>query len=396
MTDCSSTGPPNSGASSAEDSLAWFSHMIGNCLEYATAAKSGGRPVVGIMCEYCPRELIFAAGAVPVCLCGGHASTIPAAERDLPSNLCPLIKSTYGFHVQRSNPFLEMADLIVAETTCDGKKKMFELLAESRPTYLMELPQRANDAHGRRHWLREVHRFRDFLQSHLRMEITDAGLRRAIAAMNQERRLRRGLAALMQSDAPPLTGLELLSLKSSISCLPDDLAHYERLIATLPERTGKPDASSRARVLLTGVPVVHGAERVMQIIEDSGGLIVCQENCTGLKPLLDDVDEMAPDPLLAIADRYYALHCSVMTPNTRRLDVLRELAADYRPDCVIELIWQSCLTYDVESFFVRRLVEEELGLPYLRIETDYSPSDSERIAVRVQALYETARARSVG
>ena len=83
-----------------------------------------------------------------------------------------------------------------------------------------------------------------------------------------------------------------------------------------------------------------------------------------------------------------------MTPNDRRLDLLRRLAADYRPECVIELIWQACLTYDVESHRVRRLAEEELGLPYLRIETDYSPSDSARIAMRVEALLETVRGRA--
>jgi benzoyl-CoA reductase/2-hydroxyglutaryl-CoA dehydratase subunit BcrC/BadD/HgdB len=64
----------------------------------------------------------------------------------------------------------------------------------------------------------------------------------------------------------------------------------------------------------------------------------------------------------------------------------------YRPHCVIELVWQACLTYDVESEHVRGLIEDELRLPYLKIETDYSPGDSARIAVRVQALLEGARA----
>ena len=63
---------------------------------------------------------------------------------------------------------------------------------------------------------------------------------------------------------------------------------------------------------------------------------------------------------------------------------------------MIELIWQACLTYDIESHRVRRLAEEEFGLPYLRIETDYSPSDSVRIAVRVEALFETVRGRAAG
>ena len=80
-----------------------------------------------------------------------------------------------------------------------------------------------------------------------------------------------------------------------------------------------------------------------------------------------------------------------MTPNERRLETLGQLAEEYRPQCVVELIWQACLTYDVESHRVRRFVETDLGLPYLRIETDYSPSDSERIAMRVEALFETVR-----
>jgi len=65
--------------------------MIQNCYEYATDAKSKGKHIVGIMCEYTPRELIMAADAVPVCLCGGSAEMIGPAEEDLPANLCPLI-----------------------------------------------------------------------------------------------------------------------------------------------------------------------------------------------------------------------------------------------------------------------------------------------------------------
>ena len=97
--------------------LAWFGKMIQNCYEYATEAKAKGKRIVGIMCEYTPRELIMAADAVPVCLCGGSAEMIQPAEEDLPANLCPLIKSTYGYHLEKANPFLEMADLIAVSYT---------------------------------------------------------------------------------------------------------------------------------------------------------------------------------------------------------------------------------------------------------------------------------------
>ncbi len=390
--DCAS--PP-----ATDDPAAYFAQMIPRCLEYAKAAHAAGKPIVGILCEFTPRELIMAVGAVPVCLCGGSAKTIPAAEEELPANLCPLIKSTFGYHVLKSNPFLEMADLVVAETTCDGKKKMYELMADSRPVMVLELPQKVDDPDASEHWLHELEKFRGFLEQRYYTVASDARLRKAIALMNRERALRRELAELMQADDPPLTGRDLLSFKSSISGIPADLEQYEKAIAFYRAKSSQrmtPGASSRVRVLMTGVPMVHGAERVLEIIEDAGGLVVAMENCTGLKPILEDVDEHASDPLQALAEKYLHLPCSVMTRNDRRLDSLRKLAAQYRPECIVELIWQACLTYDVESSRVRRLAEEELKLPYLRIETDYSPSDSARIAVRVEALLETVRARRPG
>jgi benzoyl-CoA reductase/2-hydroxyglutaryl-CoA dehydratase subunit BcrC/BadD/HgdB len=385
---CAQAGGPE-----GDTPFAHFARMIPNCLEYAKAAKERGTPIVGILCEYTPRELILAAGALPVCLCGGSAKTIAAAEQDLPTNLCPLIKSTYGYHVQGSNPFLEMANLIVAETTCDGKKKMYELMAERRPMYVLELPQKPDDADALEHWTSEVRKLKAKLEQQFGVTITPDKLRSAIRTMNRERQLRRELAALMQSDTPPMTGRQLLDLKSSISGISADLEQYEKALAMMRNGAGRRDLGSRIRVLLTGVPMAHGAEKVMDLIESHGGVVVCQENCTGLKPILEDVEESAEDPVAAIAAKYYHLPCSVMTRNSARMALLGKLAAEYRPDCIVELVWQACLTYDVESFHTKALAERKLGLPYLRIETDYSPADTARIAVRVEALFETALAR---
>ncbi|SPE56998.1 putative (R)-2-hydroxyglutaryl-CoA dehydratase beta-subunit [Verrucomicrobia bacterium] len=378
---------------------AWFAGMIDHCYDYAQAAKAQGRPIVGILCEFTPREVLLAAGAIPVCLCAGSASTIPAAEQFLPPNLCPLIKSTFGYLVTGKNPFLNWADLVVAETTCDGKKKMFELMSETKPMYVLELPQKADDANSLEHWVQEVRKFKEHLEQRFQTRITEEKLRAASQLMNRERSLRRRLAELMQHDPPPLTGRELLEFKSIISGIPADLRQYEHALELysgegergLPANQLR--KAARVRVMLTGVPLVHGAERVLDLIEGAGAVVVAMENCTGLKPILEDVDLDWPDMIHAIAGKYYHLPCSVLTRNTRRLELLRALAAKYHPHCVIELVWQACLTYDIESFHVRNLAEEELRLPYLKITTDYTPSDSSRITARVEALFETIRAR---
>ena len=371
----------------APSSLKWFTEMVDHAYAHATARHEAGAPIVGIMCEYTPRELIMAAGGIPVCMCGGSAEMIAPAEEQLPSNLCPLIKSTFGYSVEKANPFMEMAELIVAETTCDGKKKMYELLAESHRMHVLELPQKPNDPDAFSYWKKELGKLRTALEKQFNVEITDAKLSEAITQMNRERTLRMELAGLMKSDNPPLTGHELLDMKSLISCIPSDIEQYEKALEELPKRDV--DNSKRTRVLVTGVPMPHGAEKVITIIEEIGGIVVCQENCTGVKPIIENVDETG-DPLDAIARKYFDIPCSVMTPNTSRTDLLKQLCAEYKPDCVIDVIWQACLTYDVESFNVRKLCEEELHVPYMKIETDYFPSDAARITNRLQALFETA------
>ena len=335
------------------DPLAWFGGMIDHCYDFAESAKGQGRPIVGIMCEFTPREIILAAGAVPVCLCGGSAATIPAAEQLLPANLCPLIKSTFGYQVTGKNPFLNWADLVVAETTCDGKKKMFELLGESKPMYVLELPQKAEESDALEHWVLELRKFRQFLAGRYAVEITDDKLREAIELMNRERRLRRELAELMMAEPPPITGRQLLQFKSIISGIEADLQQYERALQLYAPSKGARGAANQAacspsaelstlrrepkeghhapavRVLLTGVPLVHGAERVLELIEGCGSVVVCMENCTGLKPILEDVDlNYEPDPIRAISQKYYHLPCSVMTPNPRRFESLRDAGGE--------------------------------------------------------------------
>lgn len=392
--DCDPVCPPSPAPGSRQDrsvpeSIAWFDDMISHAYDYASAQKAKGHPVVGILCEYSPRELIMAAGAVPVCMCGGSAKMIPPAEEALPSNLCPLIKSTFGYSLEKANPFMEMADLIIAETTCDGKKKMYELMQAQRRMHVLELPQKSGSEKSLSLWKSEIENLKSALERQFDTEITSSSISAAIEAMNAERGLRKQLAELMKQDEPPLTGKELLGMKSIISCIPEDMEMYRKALLELPKRNIR--FGGRTRVLVTGVPMPHGAEKVIDIIEQMNGLVVCQENCTGLKPIYEPVCASS-DPIEALAAKYFSIPCSVMTPNSGRMNLLRMLVHDYRPDCIVDTVWQACITYDVESYSVRKLCETEFNIPYMRIETDYFPSDNARISNRLQALFETASA----
>ena len=122
-------------------------------------AKKGGK-VVATYCVFVPEEIVWAAGGIPVGLCAGTQFSIPMAESVLPRNTCALIKSSFGFKLGRICPYVQASHLIVGETTCDGKKKMFEILNEYQPVYVMEVPNKKTEK-SRNLWLEEVKAFKD-------------------------------------------------------------------------------------------------------------------------------------------------------------------------------------------------------------------------------------------
>ena len=160
-------------------------------------------------------------------------------------------------------------------------------------------------------------------------------------------------------------------------------------IQTTAQQGGSPFAEDAPRILLTGVPVGLDSDKVIRLIERAGADVVCFESCGGYKSvsLIDEEKE----PLQAIAEKYLATPCSIMSPNTGRYDLLGELIEGFSVDGVVDLTWQACHTYNVESYSIGRFVEEKFHLPFLHLETDYSESDTEQLRVRIEAFLEMVK-----
>jgi len=358
--------------------------------------KEQGDKVVGMYCTYSPQELVLAAGAYPVSLCGTKQEPIAAAEKVLPHNMCPLIKSSYGFAATDTCPFFNFSDLLVAETTCDGKKKMYELLAQYKPIHLLQLPQEQATTQSRDLWLQEVHKLKERLEHEFEVQITPAKLRTAIKLANRERRALRNLYDLNQHVPAPLTGLEILTVAHNRGFYPDKekvITMLEQLTAAVKANLGKNEHTAGPRILLTGVPVGLGSEKVIKLVEELGATVVCQENCTGYKAIDKLVDEDEnKDPLEAIAEKYLAIACSCMSPNPGRYELLGRLVKDFKVDGVLDLTWIGCHTYNVEAYSIKKYLDEQFGLPYIQVETDYSSSDTEQLRVRIEAFLEMIQA----
>lgn len=353
--------------------------------------KDKGIPVVGAYCTYFPKEIAMAMGAATVSLCSTSDETIPEAEKDLPKNLCPLIKSSYGFAKTDKCPFFYFSDVVVGETTCDGKKKMYELMSEFKDVFIMELPN-TQGAEALKLWKKEIIRFKEYLEKKFDVTITDEDVRKAVKVENEARKALKRLYEVMQHDPAPISGHDLFKVlygstfKLDRSLIPEEVnALADKIEAEYAE--GKM-LEKKPRILITGCPIGGATEKVIRAVEDNGGVVVTYENCTGAKSIDRLVDEDAEDIYQAIAERYLAIGCSVMTPNPNRFELLGRLIDEYKVDGVLEMTLQACHTYNVETRAIRKFVTEEKGIPYINVETDYSQADVGQLNTRIAAFIE--------
>lgn len=368
-----------------------FAEQRKNSFLAVKEAKEKGIPVVGSYCTYFPKELPMAIGAAAVSLCSMSGETIEVAEQDLPKNLCPLIKASYGFAKTDKCPYFYFSDLIVGETTCDGKKKMYELMSQFKDVYVMQLPQ-SQDERGRKFWRESCLELKKKLEEKFGTVITDEAVRQAVHTENGVRRALQRFYGVMKHDPAPITGLELFrvlygsTFKLDRSSLADELNALTDKIEA--EYAAGKRLDKKPRILITGCPMGGATEKVIEAIENNGGVVVTYENCSGAKAIEREVKEDTDDIYGAIADRYLGIGCSVMMPNNNRFKLLDEMIDEYKVDGVVEMVLQACHTYSVESKSVRRFVTHDKEIPYIYIETDYSKTDVGQLNTRLAAFVE--------
>jgi len=375
------------------EKMTYFDSVIPNASAAIKSVRDQGKKFVGFYCVFAPQELIVAADAVPVTLCATKEEPIADGEKYLPRNFCPLIKSSYGFAITEKCAFFNNSEFIIGETTCDGKKKMFELMQSFKPTVVLEVPQSAKGEAQKAYWRSEVARCKTEIEKRLGVKITDEKMKSAIKELNEQRALMRELAHLNTAIPAPLSGLDLLKVMWARNFTFDRAAFNQQLkdlITELKAMKAKGEGAmpkTAKRIIVTGVPTGVGAEKVLKIIEESGAAIVYIENCSGMKQYLHDVATTG-SPLNAIADKYLETPCSCMSPNTGRLELLAKLAKEYHADGVVDITWVGCHTYNVESRVLKEYLSKHGNVPLLQIETDYSQGDAGQIRTRIEAFLE--------
>lgn len=385
------------------DGMGYFdfvmSEVHGLRIQELVDARAAGKIVVGAFCVFVPEELVLAAGGVCVGLCAGADFGTEEAERYLPRNTCALIKSFFGFTLEKVCPYIHACDLVVGENTCDGKKKAYETFADLVPSEFMALDMpNTKSAEGRAVLKQGYLDLAARLESLSGAAITAEGLRAGIDVVNAKRQAMHRLARLRHADPAPISGLDALlanqvsfyddpeRFTASVSKLCDELERrIEHKTGVAP--TGAP------RIVISGCPMAVPNWKLPAIVESVGAVIVGEESCIGergTQSLVAAEGDTVGDLIESLVDRYFAIDCAVFTPNPTRAGHALQIAKDAQADGVIHYALQFCAPYQMEAPRLEREVEE-VPIPVLRLDTDYSQEDVEQLRTRVEAFVEQLR-----
>lgn len=355
---------------------------------------------VGTYCVQVPQEIVYAAGAQPVKLCSGHYTAFSIGDDVVARDACPLVKAIAGFEQMGTLPLYENCSLMVVPITCDCKKRIAGLLQEKWPVHPLHVPANREDE-DIEHYVDELYQLMHMVSHVTGQDVTYESLANALNLTGRAQYELSRFLRIKRATPNLLRGTHAMAVMNASSYL--DAGTWARAMGALNDelerRARANELVSRKdlpRIMITGSPIVFPNLKIPLLVEEAGGMVVADETCMGERGMSDPVvpvDASFDGLMRALAIR--ALRpcpCPTFADNSQRIYRLRQMVRDYRVEGVIYHVLRGCLVYDYEY----RLVEEELegmGIPVIRLESDYTDQDVEQLRIRSEAFVETIKLR---
>lgn len=360
-----------------------FEDLVSNRHDNAIKWKNTGKKVFGYFCTYVPEEIIHAAGILPIRIMGG-SNDITLADVHLPTYVCSFARSCYDQGLKGVYKYL---DGVVFPCTCDTIIALYSIWkADIKTPYVGFVdPLCAKTETAKKYFREEVARFKESLENFLGREIFNTSLQESIAIYNENRRLLKEVYQLRRSSQPPISGVEVLDIVRSSMLTPKE--EHNRLLENLLDKIseGETPPKQGVRILVSG-SVIYDSE-ILRMIENSGGLIVTDDLCTGTRYFWDLVNSNAP-PLTGIADRYYErIPCPCNYSPERRLEHILNLIKDYNVEAVIFTLQKFCDPHLFDYPFMEEKLKEA-EIPTLLIETEHTTAPLGPLKTRIEGFFE--------
>ena len=283
-------------------------------------AAAPGRKAIGYMPIYVPRELIHAAGMLPVGIFGGGDQLeVIQGDAYYQSYICRIPRSTLELGLTGR---LDCLDGMLFPSICDVIRNlsgMWQILFKDKYVKYFDLPQNYDDATGGAFYVHEMEALRKDLSALGGREITKQDLQNSIAVYNENRKAIRELYAYRAHQpwqAP--TSEVYLVLRAGCVLPPEEHTVLIRSYLSEVQNEKRPQRDN-ARVVLTGSFCEQPPLGLIKSIEMAGCYVVDDDFQLVQSWLLDDVP-LTGDPLEELSKAF--LHRSASTAS--KYDVKKE------------------------------------------------------------------------
>jgi benzoyl-CoA reductase subunit C len=345
-----------------------------------------GRKAIGHMPIYVPRELIHAAGMLPVGIVGGgDRLEIVRGDAYFQSYICHIPRSTIELALAQR---LDALDGMLFPSICDVIRNlsgMWKMLFPDRYVRYLDVPQNYDASVGGRFWYQELSELREDLARLSGTRSTDEDLRRSIAAYNDHRRALHDLYQA-RSHEPwffPASEMYLVLRAGNILSVEEHTAmvrEYTRL-ARLEAGRREQDLS---RVILVGMFCEQPPLGLLITLERAGCCVVGDDWMLGLRWLEGDVAPTG-DPLKSLAEAFLTQSvpsASKYEPGGNRGNWLVESVRRNRADGVIFCAASFCDPALLEQPMLITALEAA-GIPHTQFK--YSEDSGQFAVIREQA-----------
>ena len=261
-------------------------------------AEDTGRHAIGYMPIYVPRELIHAAGMLPVGILGaGDRLEIIRGDAYFQSYICHIPRSTIELALTQR---LEALDGMLFPSICDVIRNlsgMWQMLFPERYVRYVDLPQNFNPAVGGAFWRQELDTLRADLGRIAGREITDRELHHSVTVYNENRRALRQLYEA-RSQRPwlfPTSEVYLVLRAGTVLPVEEHTEIVRRYLELAPLENDRLE-QDMSRVVLVGMFCEQPPLGLLITLERAGCWIVDDDLLLGLRWMGGDVPEEG-DPL---------------------------------------------------------------------------------------------------
>jgi len=357
-------------------------------------AKEKGTKVIGYFPgNYVPEEMIYASGAIPVCLTdGGSSHPAETALSVVPHIICPFARAQVGEKLLKINPYYSMIDMLVAPITCQHLKKVAEIWEYygNMEIFKLGIPHQYDGDFELDYFTDRLKSLKERLETFTGKAITNERISEAIELYNKMRGLLRNISLMRRNLPPPLTALEFVKLNhASFYADPVFMVNELESLYKGLEKDQTKDKLNRPRLLLIGPNLAHGDYKILELIEAAGGEVVIEELSEGMRYYWHHIENNG-DPFQSLAKGYLRdrVPCAFMRSSTKkRLDFALGLIIDFNVSGVIWYELQCCETYDQESYYFNKKLREQ-NIPMLIVESNYDISDAGPLRTRIEAFIE--------